>query len=67
MDQMMVDVTALEDVAPGDEAILIGQDGNARITADDLGAWSGTISYEVLLAATERVHRRWINGCDEES
>jgi alanine racemase len=65
MDQMMVDVSALEDVEPGDEAILIGRDGEAVITADDLGAWSGTISYEVLLAATERVHRRWINDCDE--
>ena len=65
MDQMMVDVTSLENVEPGDEAILIGTDGEACITADDLGAWSGTISYEVLLAATERVHRRWINDCDE--
>ncbi len=65
MDQMMVDVSALEDVAPGDEAILIGRDGDETITADDLGQWSHTISYEVLLAATERVHRRWINDCDE--
>ena len=65
MDQMMVDVTGIEDVEPGDEAILIGASGDASITADDLGAWSGTISYEVLLAATERVHRRWINDCDE--
>ena len=65
MDQMMVDVSALDDVAPGDEVVLIGRDGDAVITAEDLGAWSGTISYEVLLAATERVHRRWINGCDE--
>ena len=67
MDQMMVDVTALEEVEPGDEAILLGQAGEASITADDLGAWSGTISYEVLLAATERVHRRWINDCDDQA
>ncbi|MGN1370435.1 MAG: alanine racemase [Aristaeellaceae bacterium] len=65
MDQMMVDVSDLEDVVPGDEAILLGQDGEAAITAEAIGAWSGTISYEVLLAATERVHRRWINDCDE--
>lgn len=65
MDQMMVDVSSLDDVAPGDEAILIGQEADETITANDLGAWSGTISYEVLLAATERVHRRWINDCDE--
>ena len=65
MDQMMVDVSAIEDVVPGDEVILIGSDGENAITADDLGEWNGTISYEVLLAATERVHRRWINDCDE--
>ncbi len=65
MDQMMVDVSALEEVRPGDDVILIGENGEQRITADDLGQWSGTISYEVLLAATERVHRRWINDCHE--
>lgn len=65
MDQMMADITGLMDVEPGDEVILIGKDGEACITAENLGTWSGTISYEVLLAATERVHRRWINDCDE--
>lgn len=65
MDQMMVDVSALADVEPGDEAVLIGQSETAAITAEDLAAWCGTISYEVLLAATDRVHRRWINDCDE--
>ncbi|MDD6050479.1 MAG: alanine racemase [Clostridiales bacterium] len=65
MDQMMVDVTALEDVEPGDEVVLIGRAGDEAITAEELGKWSGTISYEVLLAATARVHRRWINDCDE--
>ena len=65
MDQMMVDVSAIDDVEPGDEVILVGRSGNEVITADDLGRWSGTISYEVLLAATERVHRKWINDCGE--
>ena len=67
MDQMMVDVSELADVEPGDEVILIGEDGGERITAEDLANWCGTISYEVLLAATERVHRRWIHDCDEEA
>ena len=65
MDQMMADISQLENVRPGDEVILIGNCGEHCITADDLGEWSGTISYEVLLAATERVHRRWINDCNE--
>ena len=65
MDQMMVDVSALDEVVPGDEVTLMGMDGDASITAEELGSWCGTISYEVLLAATERVHRRWINDCSE--
>ncbi|MBQ8200374.1 MAG: alanine racemase [Clostridia bacterium] len=64
MDQMMVDVTGVDGVEPGDEAVLMGAQDGTVITADELGAWSGTISYEVLLAATERVHRRWVNGCE---
>ena len=61
MDQMMVDVTGIPDVHPGDTVTLMGEDGSEKITAEDLAAWAGTISYEVLLAATSRVHRRWIN------
>ena len=64
MDQMMADVSAVPETRPGDEAILIGEDGEARITAEDVAAWAGTISYEVLLAATNRVDRIWINDID---
>ncbi len=67
MDQMMVDVTAIPGVQPGDEVVLMGSQGNETITADELGAWCGTIGYEVLLAATDRVHRRWVNGDADES
>ena len=61
MDQMMADVTGIPDVAPGDEVVLIGNDGEEAITAEDVARWAGTISYEVLLAATGRVHREWIH------
>ncbi len=64
MDQMMVDVTDVPDVRAGDEVILLGAQGTERITADELASWSGTICYEVLLAATDRVHRRWVNRCE---
>lgn len=64
MDQMMADVSALRDVQPGDEVILVGTAEDESITAEELAAWCDTISYEVLLAATGRVHRRWINDID---
>ena len=59
MDQMMLDVTDAPEVTAGDTVTLLGQDGDACITADELAAWADTICYEVLLAATARVGRRW--------
>jgi len=64
MDQMMADVTDIPDVVPGDEVTLMGRDGDERITAEDLACWAGTISYEVLLAATGRVPREWIHASE---
>ncbi len=58
MDQSLVDVTDLRGrVACGDEVVLIGRQGSERISADELGEWSGTISYEVVSAISERVPR----------
>lgn len=60
MDQMMVDVTGLPPVHPGDEVVLLGRQGDAQITAEDLARWAGTISYEILLAPTARVPRVYV-------
>lgn len=57
MDMTMVDVTDIPNVAPGDEAVLIGRQGGLRITAAHLAAWSQTIPYEVLCAIGPRVRR----------
>ncbi len=59
MDQIMVDVTDIPNAALDDEVVLIGAQGGERITADDMAALSGTISYEVLCAIGPRVRRRW--------
>ena len=55
MDQMMVDATEVCDVQIGDQAVLIGKQGNEEITAEELGQLCGTISYEMLLAHAGRV------------
>ncbi len=57
MDMVMVDVTEIEDVAVGDEVVLIGQQGSERITAHDTAKWAGTISYEVLCAISPQIPR----------
>jgi alanine racemase len=47
MNLMSVDVTDLPDVEPGDEVVLIGQQGRSAIAAEEMAAWLGTIHYEV--------------------
>lgn len=57
MDLTIVDVTDIPDVAIGDEAVLIGEQGGNRITAYDLADLSQTIPYEVLCGIGARVRR----------
>ncbi len=57
MDQMMVDVSRVPNVRPGDEAVLIGRQGGDEITAGELAAWCATVPWEVLTAISYRVPR----------
>jgi alanine racemase len=57
MDMIMVDVTDLEPVQVGDTAILIGQQGQESIWADEVAGWVGTIPYEILCGIGSRVPR----------
>lgn len=57
MDQMMVDVTDIQDVSVGDEVILIGESGEESITADEMACSLGTIGYEIVCNISPRVSR----------
>jgi len=57
MDQSMIDVTDVPDARAGDEVVLIGSQGEDAITADEVAARLGTISYEVVSAILARVPR----------
>jgi alanine racemase len=58
MDQCMVDVTGAEiPVKAGDEAVLIGRQGEDEITADELASLIGTINYEVVSQVNKRIPR----------
>ena len=48
MDQLLVDVTALDQVSPGDRVTLIGQDGKNRLSAEGVAVQCGTIANELL-------------------
>ena len=48
MNATLVDITDLQTVHTGDEVVLLGQQGDEIITADEIAQWMETISYEVL-------------------
>jgi alanine racemase len=64
MDQIVVDCGADDSVRPGDEVVLLGRQGDERITADDWAAMLGTISYEVVCGVGPRMPRVLVNRPD---
>lgn len=57
MDQCMVDVTHIPHVRIGDEVVLIGRQGQASLSAEQVAARLGTINYEVVSEILARVPR----------
>jgi alanine racemase len=57
MDQFVVDVTDIPGVQQGDEVVLVGRQGEERITAEEVADWAGTINYEVTTSLLPRVVR----------
>lgn len=57
MDQMMVDVTEIEDVKEGDVATLFGEDGDEVLKVDELSRLAHTINNETLCWISARVPR----------
>ncbi|MEY2477794.1 MAG: alanine racemase [Actinomycetota bacterium] len=57
MDQITVDCGPGATVAPGDEVVLIGRQGEEEVTAAEWAARLDTISYEVLCGIGSRVPR----------
>lgn len=62
MDMVMVDVTGIPSAAVGDDAVLIGRQGDEEITASDIAQWANTISYEVLCAIGSQIPRRYVSS-----
>ena len=62
MDQLMIDVTEIENVAMGDVATLIGRDGDEVLTLQEVADRVGTDGYEVLLSNTQRLPIRYWKG-----
>ena len=61
MDMTLLDITDT-DAELGDEAVLLGRQGNEEITAVDLARQAGTISWEILCHLGLRLPRRYFRG-----
>lgn len=55
MDQLMVDVSGISNARVGDEVTILGSDGIAEITPEELAELAGTINYEVICQFQKRV------------
>jgi alanine racemase len=58
MDNVTIDLGPETEVRPGDEAVLIGRQGEETILAEEVAARLETINYEVTCAISARVPRR---------
>ena len=58
MDNITIDLGPETEVEPGDEAVLIGAQGEDAILAEEVAARLGTINYEVTCGISARVPRR---------
>lgn len=54
MDQCMIDVSNVNNISRGDEALIFG---NGAVTVDDIAVWLGTINYEVTCMVSRRIPR----------
>jgi alanine racemase len=57
MDQAMVSLGPDGTAYNGDEAVLLGRQGDAEIRVEDLAGWAGTIPHEILASIGTRVPR----------
>jgi alanine racemase len=57
MNMIMVDVTDIPQAALEDEVVLLGNQGDEKLSAEQIAKWSGTINYEVTTRINERLKR----------
>jgi len=62
MDQMMVDVTGIPDVAVNDKVVLVGRYGKEQITMEQIAAAAGSFNYEFVSGISRRVPRIYTSG-----
>jgi len=64
MDHVMVDLGPAGNAQVGDEVVLIGQQGNAEITANHVAQWADTVVHEVSTMIGPRVSRLYVDEAE---
>ena len=59
MDQCMIDVTGVNNIKRGDEALIFG---DGAVTIDDIAKWMDTINYEIVCMLSRRIPRVYKSG-----
>lgn len=60
MNMIIVDASKINEIKEEDEAVLIGEQGKNKITADDIARQTETINYEVLARLRESIPRYYV-------
>ena len=60
MDLMMIDVSEIVEVKPGDEVVLMGRQDDEEISAGELAERAGTITWEIITRIGSRVRRVYV-------
>ncbi len=62
MNMTLIDLTHIPDATVGDEAVLIGCQGEESVSAEDLAGWAGTINYEIVSRIHPAIRRVPVGG-----
>ena len=61
MDLTTIDLSHTQRLKPGDEVTILGQEGEARLDAQQIAKLAGTISYNILCGISARVRRVYVD------
>jgi len=61
MDLTTIDLSHTQALQPGDEVTLLGQEGDSKLDAQQIGRLAGTISYNILCGIGARVRRVYVD------
>lgn len=67
MHMITADLTDIAGATVGDEVVLMGQQGEAQVTAYDLAAWADTAEFEILVGISPKIPRIYVGQRPELS